>query len=177
MPVPLMSAAVSSQTKGLRTPKELFGVIPQKPVSTPASSVMNKPMMPLPVRRPGGKKYERDLRDILELLDEPVEDLTNEVVYSKMGTLVACTCQFTWTSATGTLVETDGNCVIGTPYTSLYVPRYVNVLIQKDLFASTKLSFMDVASAAVQTRINAVDMPGYTTGATLLISFHFYTLP
>lgn len=103
--------------------------------------------------------------------------LTKEVVYSKVGTLVACTCKFTWTSTTGTLVETDGNCVIGTPYTSLYAPRYVNVLIQKDSFAATKMSFMDVSSAAVQTRVNAADMPGYTTGATLLISFVFYTLP
>ena len=103
--------------------------------------------------------------------------LTKEVVYSKVGILVACTCKYTWTSTTGTLVETDGNCVIGTPYSSLYAPRYVNALIQKDSTASTKMSFMDVASAAVQTRVNAADMPGYASGATLLISFVFYTLP
>ena len=77
--------------------------------------------------------------------------LTKEVIYAKCGTAVNCTCKFTWTSATGTLIETDSNTVVAVPYTSIYAPRYVNVLIQKDSFASTKLSFMDVASAAVQT--------------------------
>ena len=85
MPVPPMSAAVSPQPKRLPTPEELFGVIPQRPVSTPASSVMYRPMMPLPVRRPGGKIYERDLREILELLDEPVEDLTKNFANMNMG--------------------------------------------------------------------------------------------
>lgn len=85
MPVPPMTANVSPQPKRLPTPEELFGVIPQRPVSTPASSVMNRPMMPLPVRRPGGKKYERDLREILELLDEPVEDLTKNFANMNMG--------------------------------------------------------------------------------------------
>jgi hypothetical protein len=81
-----MSANVSPQPKRLPTPEELFGVIPQKKGAAPANvGVMNRPMMPMPVRRPGGKKYERDLREILELLDEPVEDITNSFANMTMG--------------------------------------------------------------------------------------------
>ena len=42
-------------------------------------------MMPLPVRQPGGKKYERDLREIFDRLDKPVEDLTKNFANMNMG--------------------------------------------------------------------------------------------
>jgi hypothetical protein len=82
---------VSPQPNRLPTPEELFGVLPQRPVSTAPTFggiVNNRTILPMPVRRrqaAADKKYERDLREILELLDEPVEEITHNFANMSVG--------------------------------------------------------------------------------------------
>lgn len=100
--------------------------------------------------------------------------LSKTVRWSKVGMACIVSAEFTWSSTTGVLTEADGNTTISTPFNSPIV-RSMNVVIQKDSFVTTKMSYMDEASPALKTRVNAADMPGYATGATLLFSWTFYT--
>ena len=91
VPTSAPAMSVVTQPKRLPTPEELFGVLPQRPVSTAPTFggvVNNRAILPMPVRRrqaAADKKYERDLAEILELLDEPVEGVTTSFANMTMG--------------------------------------------------------------------------------------------
>ena len=80
-----------------------------------------------------------------------------------------------WTSATGTLVESNSNCLVDAPYASLD-GRIIMVDIQKDSFFTSRAGFMD-SNILLQARVNAADVPGYNGATTLMLSWTFWTTP
>ena len=101
--------------------------------------------------------------------------LTKQVSYSKVGAVVIVSGKFSWASATGTLAESNTNCLVDTPFSCLD-SRTMMVDIQKDSFYVSRSAFMD-ANIVLQLRVNAADVPGYNGATTLMLSWRYITTP